>query len=78
MAASKNSLLPVFLLEYPFYQVPILFVRGRVSGTTYEPFNMRLLYHLLGSRPDDAALWLARGLPATNRAVMALLIKPMA
>ena len=69
---------PIFVIGMGFYMVPILFARGRVSGTTYEPFNGRLLYHLMGSRPDAAALQLASGLPATNRAVMALGIKPLA
>ena len=57
----------VFVIGFGFYMVPILRARGRVSGTAYEPFNARLLYHLIGSRPDAAALQLARGLPATGR-----------
>ena len=59
-------LLPVFLLGFFFYMVPILLSRGKISGTAYEPFNGRLLYHLWGSRHDAAALQLAGGLPATN------------
>lgn len=70
-------LLPVLLLGYPFYQIPILLRRGKVSGTTYEPFNGRLLYHLIGSRSDAAALKLARGLPATNLAFMTLIMWPL-
>jgi methyltransferase (TIGR00027 family) len=70
-------LVPIFLLGFPFYMVPILLSRGKVSGTTYEPFNGRLLYHLWGSRPDAAALQLAGGLPATNRVSLALLIRPI-
>jgi methyltransferase (TIGR00027 family) len=70
-------LLPAFLLGFPFYMVPILLSRGKVSGTAYEPFNGRLLYHLSGSRPDAAALQLAGGLPATNRVFMGLLIRPI-
>jgi methyltransferase (TIGR00027 family) len=70
-------LLPVFLLGFPFYMVPILLSRGKVSGTAYEPFNGRLLYHLLGSRFDPAALQLAGGLPATNRMFMGLLVRPI-
>jgi methyltransferase (TIGR00027 family) len=70
-------LAPLLLLGLPFYMVPILLRRGRVSGTTYEPFNGRLLYHLIGSRPDAAALKLAGGLPATNGAFMALMLRPM-
>jgi methyltransferase (TIGR00027 family) len=70
-------LLPIFLLGFPFYMVPILLSRGKVSGTTYEPFNGRLLYHLSGSRPDAAALQLAGGLPATNRVFMGLLVRPI-
>jgi hypothetical protein len=70
-------LLPVLLLGYPFYQIPILLRRGKVLGTTYEPFNGRLLYHLMGSRPDAATLKLARGLPATNLAFMTLMMWPL-
>ncbi len=70
-------LAPLLLLGFPFYMVPILLRRGEVSGTTYEPFNGRLLYHLMGSRPDAAAAKLAGGLPATNRAYMALMMRPL-
>ncbi len=70
-------LLPVFLLGFPFYLIPILLSRKRVSGTAYEPFNGRLIYHLKGSRPDPEALQLAGGLPATNRMCMSLLIRPI-
>jgi methyltransferase (TIGR00027 family) len=70
-------LLPVFLLGFPFYMVPILLSRKKVSGTTYEPFNGRLLYHLSDSRPDTAALQLAGWLPATNRVFMGLLVRPI-
>lgn len=70
-------LFPVFLLGFPFYMVPILLSRGKISGTAYEPFNGRLLYHLQGSRPDAAALQLAAGLPATNRVFMGLFVRPM-
>jgi methyltransferase (TIGR00027 family) len=68
---------PLFLLGFPFYMLPILIRRGKVSGTAYEPFNGRLLYHLAGSRPDPAALQLAGGLPATNAGFMFLLVKPI-
>lgn len=70
-------LAPVLLLGLPCYMVPILLRRGEVSGTTYEPFSARLLYHLLGRRPDAAAAQLARGLPATNAAYRALLVWPL-
>jgi hypothetical protein len=70
-------LAPLLLLGLPFYMAPILMSRGRVSGTTYEPFNGRLMLHLMGSRPDTAALKLAGGLPASNVAVMALMIWPL-
>jgi methyltransferase (TIGR00027 family) len=69
-------LLPVLLFGLPFYMVPIFLNRKKVSGTAYEPFNGRLIYHLSGSRPDEAALQLAEGLPATNRVSMGLLIRP--
>ena len=71
-------LTPVLLIALPFYFIPIMLKRGVVSGTTYEPFSARLIYHLLGSRPDPAAMQLAGGLPATNRFVMNLMVKPLA
>jgi len=70
-------LTPAFLIGYLFYMIPILLSRGKVSGTAYEPFGGRLLYHCLGSRPDPAALQLAAGLPAANRFYMGLLLRPM-
>ena len=48
--------IPLFLLGYIFYVIPVYRSRGKVSGTTYEPFGVRLLYHLHGGRPDPAAL----------------------
>jgi len=71
-------LTPAYLLAFPFYQIPILLRRGKVSGTAYEPFNARLLYHLLGSRLDPTTLQLAAGLPATNAVVMTLMVRPLA
>ena len=65
-------MVPIFVIGFGCYMLPILLVRGRVSGTAYEPFNGRLMYHLVGGRPDAAALQLAQGLPATNRGVMHL------
>ena len=67
---------PLLLVGLPFYLVPILASRGRVSGTAYEPLTSRVFLHLMGGRPDPAALALARGLPATNRVVMTLLVYP--
>jgi methyltransferase (TIGR00027 family) len=69
---------PIYLIGLICYMVPILLARGRVSGTAYEPFNGRLLYHLMGTRPDAAALQLAPGLPAANRGTLDLLVRPMA
>lgn len=71
-------LAPVILLGLPFFLGPILWTRGRVSGTAYEPFITRLVCHLVGSRPDAAALALAPGLPATNRVFMRLILGPIA
>ena len=68
---------PLLLLGLPFYMVPIAMRRAGLSATTDEPFNVRLLFHLLGSRPDAAALMLAGGLPATNSAFMALMVWPL-
>ncbi|MCP5057917.1 MAG: class I SAM-dependent methyltransferase [bacterium] len=75
-AALMVMFTPLLLPGLVFYMVPIVASRGRVSGTAYAPFIERLFYHLVGSRPDPAALALARGLPATNRVVMVLLMKP--
>ena len=63
-------LTPAFLIGYLFYMIPILLSRGKVSGTAYEPFGGRLLYHCIGSRPDPAALQLAAGLPRLKRLVL--------
>jgi len=68
---------PLFLLGFPFYMVPILRSRGKVSGTAYEPFSGRLLYHLAGNRIDTATMQLAGRLPATNHMFMALLARPI-
>lgn len=68
---------PLLMVGMLFYFWPIMRVRGKVSGTAYEPFNARLLYHMLGSRSDPAAEQLALGLPAANGLVMALMIKPI-
>jgi hypothetical protein len=75
-AALMAMFTPLLLPGLVFYMVPIVASRGRVSGTAYAPFISRLFYHLVGSLPDPAALALARGLPATNRVVMVLLMKP--
>jgi hypothetical protein len=68
---------PLLLIGIPFYFVPILLRRGKVSGTAFEAFNGRLVYHLLGRRPDAAAERLAKGLPATNPVCRILLFKPL-
>jgi len=70
-------LAPLLLLGLLFYMIPILLRRGSVSGTAYEPLNGRVMLHLMGSRPDPAALKLAGGLPATNGAFMALMLRPL-
>ncbi len=71
-------LAPAFVVGVLFYTVPVATWRGRVSGTAYEPFNARLIYHLLGTRPDPFALKLARGLPATGPVVMLCMVRPLA
>ena len=73
------ALMPLFVIGFPFYILPILVQRGRVSGTAYEPFNARLIYHITGRRPDAAAWQLAGGLPATSSAVFRTLgLQPFA
>lgn len=69
---------PIFLIGGIVYLIPIYRSRGKVSGTTYEPFSIRLLYELLGRRPDPAARKLAPKLPATNPLVLATLYYPIA
>lgn len=71
-------LTPALLIGLVFYTVPIARRRGRVSGTAYEPFTARLIYHLLGMRPDPFALQLAPGLPATGPVAMASMFRPLA
>lgn len=71
-------LVPLYLLGAVFYFVPLRRTRGRVSGTAYEPFTGRVLFDLIGSRPDPLATRLAAGLPATNRAFMWSMMFPMA
>ena len=71
-------LTPLYLLGAVCYFVPLYPRRGRVSGTAYEPFTGRLLFDLIGTRPDPFARRLAPGLPATNGAFMALMMRPMA
>ncbi len=58
--------IPFFLIGLFSFMLPILMVRGKVSGTTYEPFNARLQWDMLGLREDKVARTLAGGLPATN------------
>ncbi|MBM40423.1 MAG: hypothetical protein CL483_00685 [Acidobacteria bacterium] len=57
---------PVLLVGVVIYMLRVLGTRGRVSGTAYEPLQVRLIYHLRGTRPDPVALELTRHLPATS------------
>ncbi len=59
-------LLPLYIIGVFAYMLPIILARGKVSGTTYEPYSARLFYELMGTRKDPAARMLAKGLPATN------------
>lgn len=69
---------PLLLVGFVAFLAPIIGQRGKTSGTAYEPFIARLMYQLLGTRADPAALQLAAGLPATNWFCMNLMIKPLA
>ena len=57
---------PVLLVGVVICMLRVLGTRGRISGTAYEPLQMRLFYHLRGTRPDPVALELSRHLPATS------------
>lgn len=69
--------LPIYLVGLIGFIIPLMGTRGKSSGTTYEPFGARLLYDLMGTRPDAAATKLTRGLPATNWAYLYLMVYPM-
>jgi len=69
--------LPVLLVGLIGYLVPIVWHRGRISGTAYEPLNWRMLYHLVGSRPDPISFQLAQNLPATNPVFLWFMIRPV-
>lgn len=51
--------------------------RTGISGTTYEPFSIRLLMHDLGTREDAATARLATALPATAPWLWGMLSLPM-
>ena len=71
-------LLPVIVVGVVLYTLPILHQRGKVSGTAYEPMQVRLCMHWLGTRNDPAADVLAPKLPAFRFPVIPLGFTPFA
>ena len=67
---------PVLLVGMVIYMRRLGATRGQASGTAYEPLQMRLVYHLLGNRPDPVAFELTPHLPATDWGFLPVLISP--
>ena len=68
------ALLPLFLLGMVGYTLRLRIKNRGISGTAYEPFFYRLLFHLAGTRDDHAAVRLAPHLPALSPSVAWLMI----
>lgn len=77
-ALSNLLFAPLMFVGLFFYMIPIVIRRGRISGSAYEPFSARLVWHLIGVRPDTATLKLSTVMPATNPFSMWLLVRPLA
>ncbi|QQL45779.1 class I SAM-dependent methyltransferase [Sulfuriroseicoccus oceanibius] len=69
-------LLPCWWVGVWLYIVPVWRQRGKVSGTTYEPFTTRLLMHLIGTRDDPLIAQLAGHLPACSPSTLRWFILP--
>ena len=71
-------LYPVTLLGLILFMGVILFVNRPkgISGTTYEPFMNRLMWHEAGTRKDAATKQLAAMLPGTAPLIWALMMGP--
>jgi methyltransferase (TIGR00027 family) len=59
------------------YRVRCFTIPRGISGTANEPFSLRLILHLAGTRKDQAAHALAGHLPVFNKLVNLLIIKTL-
>ena len=64
-------LTPFFVLAMAGYSFKlwVFNIPKGISGTAYEPSMARMVMHVAGTRPDEAAVRLAPHLPALNRAI---------
>ena len=72
------AFLPLFLLGTLGFMIRLKTKNRGISGTAYEPFVSRVLFHHAGTRDDTAAVQLAPHLPALSPSVAWLLIGSMA
>ena len=71
------TFLPLVLLGTLGFMIRLKTRNRGISGTAYEPFVNRLLFHHAGTRDDAAAVRLAPHLPALSPTVAWLLIETM-
>ena len=71
------AFLPLVLLGTLGFIIRLKTRNRGISGTAYEPFFNRLLFHHAGTRDDAAAVRLAPHLPAASPTVVWLLIGTM-
>ena len=69
-------MLPLWIVGVIIYtwRMRRLCVAQNISGTANEPFGARLMMHIAGTRPDDAAYKIAGYLPSYNKLVRFLLV----
>ena len=72
-----TAFLPLVLLGTLGFMIRLKTRNRGISGTAYEPFFNRLLFHHAGTRDDAAAVQLAPHLPALSPTVVWLLIGTM-
>ena len=68
------AFLPLLMAGAVGFMVRLKTRNRGISGTAYEPFFNRLLFHHAGTRDDAAAVRLAPHLPALSPTVAWLLI----
>ncbi len=71
------AFLPLFMAGVVGFMVRLKTRNRGISGTAYEPFVNRLIFHHAGTRDDAAAVRLAPHLPALSPTVAWLLIGTM-
>ena len=71
------AFLPLLMVGMVGFTVRLKTRNRGISGTAYEPFVNRLLFHHAGTRDDAAAVRLAPHLPALSPTVAWLFIGPM-